>query len=355
MIPTESLVIECQFAVRAARAGKIRIAVDAARLGYRRAETAGGNADRLLALNTLAFCQLLNGAFIEAMTSAMDAFPLAQKHGDRNQAAHSLAIAAAASIFMVDSGELANEMLDHCLREALALDDPTLALLVRNSRGVVMLVQRRFEASLVEFRAAAELLDTADGTTPPSVVQSNIAGAAMRLANAADAATRDQRQVQAVKLLQDAVAAARAEGSLEAEARTKYSLGVLHALRGEHETALVELQSALQLSEDLTHRYRAMSVRAEIGESLMALSRFSEAREMIDAAIAEAETRRPCRELPKLHVTSAELFDRIGNPRAAEQARRRSIEERETYERECALVRRELQGLWASLRQTSTG
>jgi len=353
MIPTESLVIECQFAVRAARAGKIRVALDAARLGYRRAQLADSAADRLLALNTLAFCQLLNGAYIESMTSAMDAFPLAQKLRERSQAATSLAISAAASIYMLDTGELANDMLEYCLREALELADPTLELLVRNSRGVVMLVQKRFDESIAEFRAAAALLDAADGTTPPSVVQSNIAGAAMRQANAADAGTRDVRQQETRQMLLDALAGARTEGSLEAEARAHYALGVLNANRGEHEAALTELEAAMRLSEELTHRYRSMSVRAEICAALMALHRYDEARVMIDAAIAEGELRRPCRELHKMHATSAELFERSGDAKSAAKARERVAEERESYQRECELVRQDLQGLWLGLGQSS--
>ncbi|MBI3716241.1 MAG: hypothetical protein HY255_09635 [Betaproteobacteria bacterium] len=352
MIPTESLVIECQFAVRAARAGKIRLALDAARMGYRRAELAGSESDRLMALNTLAFCQLVNGAFIESMTSAMDAFPLAQKLRERGQAATSLSISAAASIYMLDTGALADDMLEYCLREALELADPTLELLVRNSRGVVMLVQKRFDESIAEFRAASALLDAADGTTPPSVVQSNIAGAVMRQANAADAATREARQQEARQILLEALAGARAEASLEAEARAHYALGVLHANRDEHEAALTELEAAMRLSDELTHRYRGMSVRAEVGAALMALQRNDEARVMIDAAIAEGELRRPCRELHKMHTTSAELFERCGEPEAAANAHKRAAEERESYQHECDLVRQELQGLWLGLSQS---
>ncbi len=349
MQTSESLVIECQYAVRAARAGKIRLALDSARLGYQRAKQAGSDSDRLLALNTMAFCQSMNGAYIEAMASAMDAYPLALKTGDALQATQALAMAASASVFMLDTREMASAILDQCLSDADKLGDPTLQLLVRNCRGVVFLTRQKYAESIAEFECALVLLEHADGTTPRAVVQCNIASTAMRQANAIDDDSRAARQQAAQRMLLDALDASRTECSVEAESRAHYALGALYATRQEYPQALAELKAALNLSEDLTHRYRAMVTRAEMGAVYMSLGQLEEAQKMLDEALDEAETRHPCRELHRFCGTRAELEEMRGKPEAAARWRARADKEREAFERDGELARQDLAQLWHSL------
>ncbi len=353
MQTSESLVIECQYAVRAARAGKIRLALDAARLGYQRARQAGSDSDRLLALNTMAFCQSMNGAYIEAMASAMDAYPLALKTGDAVQATQALSLAAAASVFMLDTREMASAILDQCLSDAAKLNDPTLDLLVRNCRGVVFLTQQKYAESIAEFELALQLLEHADGTTPRAVVQTNIASSAMRQANAIHDQQRTSRQQAAEHMLLDALDAARTECSLEAESRARYALGALYANRQEYPQALTELKAALALSEELTHRYRAMVTRSEMAGVYTALGQLDDAQKMIEEALDEAETRRPCRELHRLCSALADLEVRRGKPEAAARAWARADKEREAFERDGELARQDLAQLWHNVSQSA--
>jgi tetratricopeptide (TPR) repeat protein len=165
----DSIVAECNRAVLTARSGDTRQGLRLAAHAYRRAETEGDPPGILCALNAVAICQSSNGAHINALGTAIDAYRLAVRLGDRRGAAHAMLSLAGASHDVFDSPAPESLLTIHrCIHEALALGDASLQARAQNVLGVALVRSGELEPALGGFERALELLpdrqSVAEGT-----------------------------------------------------------------------------------------------------------------------------------------------------------------------------------------------
>jgi len=343
MPPSEGLAIECRRAVQAVRAGQVQLGLGVARRAYLEAREGGRRSDLAHALNTMALCLSANGAYIEALASGIDAFRLYADEGAACGRIRALCTIAGAATFIIDSGEATLPVLDRCVREATERGSASLRVLAHNARAVALLKTGRFDASRADFQAALALVPESDGSIPAAVVLCNLAAVAMRRTEAAAPERREALRRAAQRELAEALDAALAEGSLEAQSRGHYIRGELCLQGGEPLPALEALAESLAIAQRLRHRYRCNVLALRMADVHEALGNGAKALALLESAHTEALSRRPCKELHVVCGRLAVLHDRLGHASEAEHFGVAAGREGAQHERECVYQRRALQ------------
>jgi tetratricopeptide (TPR) repeat protein len=352
MLISESLIIECDRAVRTARSGDPRLGLDLARRAYRQARAEGTQSGLLLALNALALCQSTNGAYIEAVATAIDAFRLASQLGDGKAAVDALTTLAGASNFILATSDVAMQMLDRCLERAIALGDSTLEVRVRNVRGVNYAQAGRFEEAEAEYLAAIAMMSLTEGTTPPALVIGNLANLAVKRAAAAPESERAALSATAEARIEEAMAIAIKEHSKEAEVRIYYNRGLFRMHEGRYEEAIESFKRGLDLAILLNHKSRIIDSYIEMGSAYMALGQYDEAVAAFEAAYTQADAQRPSRQLQVACERLAIVYDQLDRSREAAHTRAVFEREKAEFERESVHARRELTSFWQEIGAT---
>ncbi len=357
MIISEGLAIDCDRALRTTRGGDNRLGLEIARMAYRQARREAEPAGLLLALNTLAICQSTNGSYIEAVATAIDAFHLAKRLDDPLGIAHALTTLAGAAHNILDSNEIALNMLEHSLALAVRLKDISLEVRVRNARGVQLGQLKRFDEAEAEYRRALALTGESDGTTPSCLIIGNIANLAVKhvVATPAEAEGRAALIATAQQRVTDAMECALLEKASSAEVRAHFNLGVLCVQRGEYEEALRSLRKTIEVAERFHLVSRIVDAHIEMGAAYMALGRADDAVESYEIAYREAGALRPTPQLAVACERITSVYADAGRTGEANRSREVAERERAEYERERAQERRELARFWQEVEQQGGG
>ena len=344
--PGKSIALDCHEAILIARGGEIERSRAVARAAYHRAQAGGVESDLLVALNSIALCQVVSGAYIEAMATGIDAHRLAVRMSDRRAMLQALTTIVTASLFILETSSILHGTLDRCLAEAKSLGDATLEMQVRNGRGIMLLKQQQFEASIAEIALARELIAGADGSMPAAILAANIAGVRMRKAGAARPEARAALQEEAEAAIRAALLEATRVGNREAISRSHFALAGLFQQRGQYPPALDALNDSCALADALRHSYRKTGILLERGRIYIATQNYGLALEAFDAAHMEAQSRLPCKDLSTASDYLAKVHESLGNRRAADKARLRANEESAHFKRECMAAQLEVAHLW---------
>jgi len=349
MTPSEGLTLECQRAVQAVRSGQVQLGLGVARRAYHEAREGGRRSDLAHALNTMALCLSANGAYIEALASGIDAFRLYAIDGASSGRIRALCTIAGAATFILDSGEATLPVIERCVAEAAQRGDASLQVMALNTRAVALLKLKRFDAARAAFCEALELVPDSDGSIPPAVILCNMAGVAMRKAEAAPPERREALRWAAERELAEAMDASLSEGSLEGQSRALYIRAELAVQRGETHAALQALAESLGIAKALRHRYRSNVLLLRMADLHESLGDLAKALACLDAAHVEALSRRPCKELHVVCERLAALHGRLGHASESEHFGVAAGRERMQHERECDVQRRGLEAFLAEI------
>ncbi|MBL8515647.1 MAG: hypothetical protein JNM76_01655 [Betaproteobacteria bacterium] len=346
-IPSTDPALLCGQAVLTARGGDTRVGLQLAQRAYRLARADGDPRTLMLALNAMALCQLTAGRNIEAASTAIDAFRLAEKLDNRLGAMHALTTLLGASNHMYDSLSDTLGMLERAL--AIAREEGDLALVVRvhNAWGVALGLMGHQEEADVELVKALELAPMTDRSTPPSMIVTNRAYMAVTWARAhpADAQAVDLARSR----LDDALRVADEEESNEARIRARYCLGMFRHDQKDLTGAVEALESAIQLAVTMHHHTRSVDARLELVPIQLALEDITAAFGTLDAACMEADLIRPSRQLQVVCAQLADLHARQGDAAKSDEWRRRAETETASFAQERAAAASEINAFWAEL------
>ena len=332
----QSIVAECDRAVLTARSGDTRLGLRIASQAYRRAEAEGDEAALLAALNAVAICQSSNGAHINALGTAIDAYRLAVRLGDRKGAAHAGLSLASAAHDVFDSPAPESLMTIHrSVHEALTLGDASLQARAQNILGVSLVRSGELALAFDAFERALALLPATDGTTPAALLLGNIAHLAVRVAEAAPSPERRSQAVaDAHRRIDVALARAVADNAIGAELRVHYNRGRLLRVEGRLDEALAGYSRALEIARRIKNRSRIADINIGIGQAFTAMGRHAEAVSAYEAAYAVADDIRPARQLQDACERRALACESAGDAPGAARAREQAARERAFYDRE---------------------
>lgn len=333
-------------AIRTARAGDTQGGLKQARQAWQLAKEEGTPTAKLSALNTLAICQTVHGAFIEAIATAMDAFQIGQRLGARIETIHALTTLAGATAFVFETFDTALQALDFCLEFAETLNDQPLEIRIHAIRGVMLGNQKRFEEAEHEFATAMRFIAYADANTPPSLVAGNWASLYAKRARNAPATQRAVLIAAAEAKTAEALAIARQENNRDAEIRMFYNLGDLRYLHGDMCGARTLFLRVLELLGPRGQKTRIIDTHVEIGRTYAAEGQLAAALTSYQAAYREASTNRPSIQLEAVCNRMAEIYDQQGLHDEAEQQRTYAARERADFQREYENIRRQLERFW---------
>ena len=341
----EAIVADCDRAVLTARSGDTRLGLRIASQAYRRAEADGEPHAILAALNAVAICQSSSGAHINALGTAIDAYRLAVRLGDRKGSAHAMLSLAAASHDLFDSPAPESLMSIHrCVHEALILGDASLQARAQNVLGIALVRCRQYAQGIDAFERALALLPVTDGTTPAALVLGNIAHVCVRLAGFGSTPPETAARIaDAHRRIDVALERAVADQAVGAELRAHYNRGWLLRVEGRLDEALVSYSRSLALAERTKNRSRVADVNLGIGEVLTAQGRHAEAGVAYAAAYAVADEIRPAAQLQEACERRAVACEKVGDRDGAAAARELAARERAFYDRERAHARVELE------------
>lgn len=346
-IPIPDPELLCRQAILTARGGDTRTGIQLAQRAWRLARADGQPRALMQALNAMALCQLTAGRNIEAASTAIDAFRLAEKLDDRLAAMHALTTLLGASNHMYDTLQATVPIAERALE--LVRNDGDLALIVRlhNTRGVSLGNLGRHDEGEAALEEALRLAPDADRTTPPSMISANLAHAAvLRARNQPDDAAGIAH---ATRRLEQARAIAELERSAEAQIRIWYCYGLFHRDRGQLADAEEALLRCIGEAVRMHHHTRSVDARLELAQVHVARDDLAAALSTLDKAWMEADIVRPSRHAQAVCAQLAALHAQAGN--ATETTRWQALAEREqaSFDQERAVASRELASFWAEL------
>jgi len=341
--------MQCREAVLLGGSGEIARAMDLLRGAWRRAKNGDNAAGRFSALDGMALVLSMQGAYIESQATAIDAYRIAIALQDKARAVHALTTVVYASAFIMDGNAFLAGILDRCLAEAVTIGEPTLLMHVHNTRALLLVRQRRFDAALEEIAIVRSLLPRTDGTLPESIVAVYEVAMRVRKARVSVGGERSRIQAEAEAAADIARQTATRAGNREALARLDYSLGCLRRQQGRHNEALAALHNALALSHSMKLLYGATIIQLEQAEAYRDLGQFDDALSSYEGAHLSAELCRPCKELHLASKGLADVHELRGDRAVA--VRMRDVAEREArqHERECESAQLALNELWREI------
>ena len=341
---SESILSACNRAVLTARGGDPRVGLRIASDAYKRAQAEGSRPAMLAALNAVAVCQSINGAHINSLGTAIDAYRVGVELGDRRGALHAMLSFAYAAIevFHVPVPGV-DGVIRRCGDEAIALADPTLQVRVQNALGAAHMVSGDFSAQLHAYERALALVPRTDGTMPASLLLGNIANAAVRLVLTAQAGNRAERVADANRRLALALSSSVEDKAVVAELRAHANGGWLRQIEGRHEEALEWFRRALSIALRIRHHTNVAWIKMQMADSFTAMGRDAEAAAECDSAYAVAGDVRPSFALQEVCNRGAAALERMGDHAGAARMRVQAAEERALYDRELAHARRDFE------------
>ena len=346
-MPPTSIDGQCRQAIAVARRGDPQAGLILARVALQAARAAALPDARCRAMNTLAACQAIQGAFIESVATSLDAYRMAGEHRFRVRAIEALVTLVGAAGFIVDTPADALAVMDHCLAEAMACGGGALERRVHFVRGVVYFGLGRWDEAETEYHRALMLAD--DGEVPASLIHGNLAHVSVRRALIETGEARAHRWHEAERRIAAVQSMLGEEGNPDGEARAWLNLGSLRLQQERYAEAQEALEKSLALSEATRHSARAIDVLIRLGTLYLACSRPERALTSFIEAYRRAELARPTPSIAKALECLANVYDHDGKAALAAQHRTLAAREHREYRQASEKMRIELKRLWQTL------
>jgi len=355
-LPPEALSDERSIATAAARAitlakgGETRAALNLALQARRRAKGLEIDLGELEALNAAAIVHMIRGDAIAAVAVAIDACDLARRTSNRTLLGHSL-VSLKMSAYNLGACENVDEMLLHCIREAVELDDPAMEIRARVGLGVVLGDAGNFDAAEHEYTRALLLARRHPNATGAARITANLANLHRKRAAAHFEEGLEARALhecaEAIRAAEWACQLAFEENNTAVQIDAMAIQGCAHGLRGDMQRAHSLLRASVALGQASRCPTAVAWVLCELGRHCVETDRLAEAHDAYTKVLDMGQELRPSRKIALACAGLAEVEAKLGNVTAARRWRERSADESAQFEIARLQTRRQLQAVLA--------
>lgn len=330
---TESVEKMAHWAVIDARKGNPWVGLGLAYVAHQRAVENGQVRGMMLALNACAMCHAMRHDEMTAIAAAVDAFDLAHRLGDESGLGHALTTIVGGTT----SAEMfpdAADVLNDIIHRALAASDLDLEIRARVGRCIVLGDQRSFKLAEAELAMTLRLqrMYAPDRFSVARLLLNHANLHRKRLAQLAQYATSTVLQTAASEaraVCVDAMAHAVREDNRPVEILGAMILGFLYRITGDFDSAIQVLTDAIPRARLHYLQGQLPDILSELAEVHRAAGNTPQYVATLEAALVEAEGKRPTRRLESLcrklaaqaHCESDAAREAVFTARAINEAR----------------------------------
>lgn len=272
-MPRERAKLLAQLASACARAGMPREGLEAVKEALRLTKTHAMIFEQAEVLNAASMCHYARGDHMMAIASGLDAYQGFSRSNELVRMGHALTTIAA-SCKEINAVDLSIEALQGCLNIASRSGDAFLEARSRNTLGIVMGEEGRFDDAEHHLSEAQRCLEAAGASTYLPKVIANFGSLFKKRAEVAlaagdgEGARRFLRR--AVEMLEEGLAAD-GDANLFEKADKFTALAEYHFLLGEYPAARERANEALGLGKRLKHSQIVIESYLYLGRILLAL------------------------------------------------------------------------------------